>query len=80
MLSTTRPLAYIPHQSIRDLVIRPGFFPSIISCNRATSNEPPGSKKCRINHNRFTNAHETSAAEDFAVALACGDADFKVNL
>lgn len=29
---------------------------------------------------RFYNAHETSAAEDFAVALICGDADFKVRI
>lgn len=27
---------------------------------------------------RFYNAHETSAVEDFAIALVCGDADFKV--
>lgn len=27
---------------------------------------------------RFYNAHETSAVEDFAIALACGDAEFKV--
>lgn len=29
---------------------------------------------------RFYNAHETSAAEDFAIALICGDADFKVRI
>ena len=28
--------------------------------------------------NKFYNAHETSLAEDFAVALLCGDAEFKV--
>lgn len=28
--------------------------------------------------NKFYNAHETSAVEDFAVALLCGDAEFKV--
>ena len=27
---------------------------------------------------RFYNAHETSAVEDFAAALLCGEADFKV--
>jgi ATP-dependent RNA helicase DHX29 len=27
---------------------------------------------------KFYNAHETSAVEDFAVALLCGDLDFKV--
>ena len=29
---------------------------------------------------RFYNAHETSAVEEFAIAIACGDADFKVGL
>lgn len=29
---------------------------------------------------RFYNAHETSATEDFAIALICGDADFKVRI
>ena len=29
---------------------------------------------------RFYNAHETSAAEDFPIALICGDADFKVRV
>lgn len=28
---------------------------------------------------RFYNAHETSAVEDFAIALSCGDAEFKVS-
>lgn len=28
--------------------------------------------------NKFYNAHETSAVEDFAIALMCGDADFKL--
>ena len=28
---------------------------------------------------RSYNAHETSAVEDFAIALVCGDADFKVS-
>lgn len=28
--------------------------------------------------NRNLNAHETSAVDDFAIALLCGDADFKV--
>lgn len=28
--------------------------------------------------NKFYNAHETSAVEDLAVALVCGEADFKV--
>lgn len=28
--------------------------------------------------NRFYNAHETSAVESFAVALLCGDLEFKV--
>lgn len=28
--------------------------------------------------NKFYNAHETSAVEDFAVALLCGDAEFKM--
>lgn len=28
--------------------------------------------------NKFYNAHETSAVEDFAVALLCGDPEFKV--
>ena len=27
---------------------------------------------------RFYNAHETSAVDDFAIALVCGEADFKV--
>lgn len=27
---------------------------------------------------RFYNAHETTSVEDFAIALVCGDADFKV--
>jgi len=27
---------------------------------------------------RFYNAHETSAVEDFPLALVCGDADFKM--
>lgn len=27
---------------------------------------------------RFYNAHETSAVEDFVLALVCGDADFKM--
>lgn len=30
--------------------------------------------------NRNLNAHETSAVDDFAVALLCGDAEFKVSL
>ena len=29
---------------------------------------------------RFYNAHETSAVEDFAIALVCGEAEFKVRL
>jgi ATP-dependent RNA helicase DHX29 len=28
--------------------------------------------------NKFYNAHETSAAEDFAIALVCGEADFRM--
>ena len=28
--------------------------------------------------NKFYNAHETSSAEDFAIALVCGDAEFKM--
>jgi ATP-dependent RNA helicase DHX29 len=28
--------------------------------------------------NKFYNAHETSAVDDFAVALLCGEAEFKV--
>ncbi|MCJ1466553.1 hypothetical protein MMC07_005173 [Pseudocyphellaria aurata] len=28
--------------------------------------------------NKFYNAHETSGVEDFAIALACGDAEFKM--
>lgn len=28
---------------------------------------------------RFYNAHETSAAEDFAIALLCGEAEFKAS-
>ncbi|MCJ1238096.1 hypothetical protein MMC14_006085 [Varicellaria rhodocarpa] len=28
--------------------------------------------------NKFTNAHETSPVSDFAIALVCGDAEFKM--
>lgn len=28
--------------------------------------------------NRYLNAHETTAVDDFAIALLCGDAEFKV--
>jgi ATP-dependent RNA helicase DHX29 len=28
--------------------------------------------------NRNLNAHDTSAVDDFAIALLCGDAEFKV--
>ena len=28
--------------------------------------------------NKFYNAHETSAVEDFAIAIGCGEADFKM--
>lgn len=38
---------------------------------------PHLSDKANLNI-RFYNAHETSAVEDFAIALACGDAEFKV--
>lgn len=30
--------------------------------------------------NRNLNAHETSAVDDFAIALLCGEAEFKVNI
>lgn len=39
-----------------------------------------GSGKAPNGYYRFYNAHETSAVEALAVALACGDAEFKVRL
>ncbi|MCJ1397878.1 hypothetical protein MMC11_001074 [Xylographa trunciseda] len=50
------------------------------SVNKGVSNPPKWLSFYHImqSSNKFYNAHETSAVEDFAIALVCGEADFKM--
>ncbi|MCJ1434770.1 hypothetical protein MMC27_004140 [Xylographa pallens] len=50
------------------------------SVNKGVSNPPKWLSFYHImqSSNKFYNAHETSAVEDFALALVCGEADFKM--
>lgn len=66
--------------SINKNVLQPpkwlSFYHIMQSSNKYVwSRIPIGKANLNI---RFYNAHETSAVEDFAIALACGDAEFKV--
>ena len=63
-----------------------------IANNQSVSLHPTSVNKAVVDHpprwlsfyhimqssNKFYNAHETSAVEDFAIALMCGDAEFKM--
>ncbi|MCJ1389821.1 hypothetical protein MMC18_002678 [Xylographa bjoerkii] len=50
------------------------------SVNKGISNPPKWLSFYHImqSSNKFYNAHETSVVEDFAIALVCGEADFKM--
>ncbi|MCJ1285704.1 hypothetical protein MMC26_005045 [Xylographa opegraphella] len=50
------------------------------SVNKGVGNPPKWLSFYHImqSSNKFYNAHETSAVEDFAIALVCGEADFKM--
>ncbi|MCJ1477872.1 hypothetical protein MMC13_006545 [Lambiella insularis] len=50
------------------------------SVNKGVSNPPKWISFYHImqSSSKFYNAHDTSAVEDFAIALVCGEADFKM--
>lgn len=83
ILPTTSPLAFIQRLSTRASNSPRSGCLSTTSCSPVT-----GMLCTKLKHysrlrsdprSRFYNAHETSAVEPFALALACGDADFKVS-
>lgn len=55
------------------------YYHIMQSSNKYVTPIPQVSTPPLTTNPRFYNAHETSSVEDFAVALACGDAEFKVS-
>ncbi|KAH0543279.1 hypothetical protein FGG08_002342 [Glutinoglossum americanum] len=63
---------------IADTVIAWSFYPKLLIRDGKGWRNIANNQPVSVSPTSSPNAHETSAAEDFAIALLCGDADFRM--
>lgn len=75
---TINPLAYILHLSTKVIMNSSGSHTTILCRRNSTSIRRVYLQS--LTSRRFYNAHETTAVEEFAIALLCGDVRCDVSL